>query len=389
MTIFLSLVSFLVVFSLMVFVHEFGHYIVGKLAGVHVREFGFGFPWGPDKPPSERPLTWVLWKDKGGTVYSLNLIPFGGFVNLGENDANDPTSLAHFPKRIRLAAMLAGPFMNVVAAFAIFVVTAMLGYPQAVWGVGIGEVVEGSAAAEVGLQADDIVLGIDDLVFEPSTDADYAYNTLIKQMIDYTAANPNRTLTLHIQRGIGKDAEQLTIEIVPRPNEAGEGKMGVMISPVPVRVRRVNASLWEGIKYSVSQIAYVVQMTVSLPIQMIQGLISLEAARPVGPVGIARMTGDAAQQSIDTGWTYPILNLAGLLNVAIAITNLLPLPALDGGRVIFIILEAIRGKPVPPEKEGLVHGIGLMVLLLLFVFITIQDIFTKMPETFNWADYLY
>ncbi|MBN1933908.1 MAG: site-2 protease family protein, partial [Anaerolineae bacterium] len=94
-------------------------------------------------------------------------------------------------------------------------------------------------------------------------------------------------------------------------------------------------------------------------------------------------------QSIDTGWAYPILNLAGLLNVAIAITNLLPLPALDGGRVFFIILEAIRGKPVPPEKEGLVHGIGLMLLLLLFVFITIQDIFMKMPETFNWADYLY
>lgn len=389
MTILISLVSFLVVFSLMVFVHEFGHYSVGKLAGVHVREFGFGFPWGPDKPPSERPLTWVLGKDKGGTVYSLNLIPFGGFVNLGENDADDPTSLAHFPKRIRLAAMLAGPFMNVVAAFAIFVIAAMLGYPQAIWGVGIGEVIEGSAAAEVGIQANDIVTGIDELTFEPSEDVNYTLDTSIRQMVDYTAAHPNQTLTIRIQRGIGKEAEYLILEIVPQPNEAGEGKMGVMISPVPVRVHRVNASLWDGIKYSVSQIAYVVQMTISLPVQMIQGLISPAEARPVGPVGIAKMTGDATLQSIDTGWAYPILNLAGLLNVAIAITNLLPLPALDGGRVLFIILEAIRGKPVPAEKEGLIHGIGLTVLLLLFVFITIQDIFVKMPETFNWADYLY
>ncbi|MBN1936168.1 MAG: site-2 protease family protein, partial [Anaerolineae bacterium] len=293
MTILISLISFLAVFSLMVFVHEFGHYIVGKLAGVHVREFGFGFPLGPDKPPKERPLTWALWTDKGGTVYSLNLILFGGFVNLGENDPDDPTSLANFPKRIRLAAMLAGPLMNIVAAFAIFVVTAMLGYPQVVWGVGIGEVLEGSAAAEVGIQANDIVLGIDDLVFEPSEDVDYTYDTLIKQMVDYTAANPNRTLTVHIQRGIGKDAEQLTLEIVPRLNEEGEGKMGIMISPVPVRVLRVHASLWEGIKYSAAEIAYVVRMTVSLPIQMIQGLISPEVARPVGPVGIAKMTGDA------------------------------------------------------------------------------------------------
>jgi len=388
-TILTSFFSFLIVFSAMVFVHEFGHYIVGKLAGVRVREFGFGLPLGAEKPPSERPLTWMFWKDKSGTAYTWNLIPFGGFVNLGENDPNDPTSLANFPKRVRLATLLAGPLMNVVAAFVIFVATAMLGYPQVIWGIGIGEVVEGSPAAAIGLQANDIILGINDLSFTPSEDVDYVYNTLIKQMVDYTAENPGRTLTVQVQRGIGQDAQQFEIEIVPQPDQEGKGKMGVLISPVPVRVRRVHASLWEGIQYGVAEIVYVVRTTISLPVQVIQGLVSPAVARPVGPVGIARMTGDATQQSIDTGWAFPILNLAGLLNVAIAITNLLPIPALDGGRIVFILLEAIRGKPVPPEKEGLVHGIGLMVLLLLFVLITVQDIFMKMPEMFNWADYLY
>jgi regulator of sigma E protease len=109
----------------------------------------------------------------------------------------------------------------------------------------------------------------------------------------------------------------------------------------------------------------------------------------VGPVGIAVMTGDAVQQSISVGWAFPILQLTGILNVAIAVTNLLPLPALDGGRIFFVLLEAIRGKPVPPEKEGMVHGIGLMLLLLVLVAITVQDIFVPLPQGVNWSDYLY
>ena len=116
-TVLISFVSFLIVFSLMVFVHEFGHFIVGKKAGVHVREFGFGFPIGVDKPPEERPLTIKLGEDKDGTVYTLTWILFGGFVNLGENNPEDPKSLANFPKRVRLAALLAGAGMNIVTAF--------------------------------------------------------------------------------------------------------------------------------------------------------------------------------------------------------------------------------------------------------------------------------
>ena len=105
--------------------------------------------------------------------------------------------------------------------------------------------------------------------------------------------------------------------------------------------------------------------------------------------GIKIVEGNPEAKSIDVGWAYPILQLTGVLNVAIAITNLLPLPALDGGRIFFILLEAIRGKPVSSEREGMVHGIGLMILLLVLVVITIQDIVVPMPQGFNWADYLY
>jgi len=279
--------------------------------------------------------------------------------------------------------------MNIVAAFVIFVITAMVGYPEALWGVGINDLEEGAPAYEAGIRANDIVLGVDDLALDAFGSVDNTYEVLIQGMVDYVATKPGEPVTVLVQRGIGKDADKLTFEVTPRANDKGEGKMGVMISPVPVRIQRVRASLWEGIKYSVNEILYTLQMTIMIPIQVVQGLISADVARPVGPVGIAVMTGDAAQQSIDAGWAYPILHLAGLLNVAIAFTNLLPLPALDGGRVLFILLEAIRGKPIPPEKESLVHGIGLLVLLVFFVFITVQDIFVPLPEMFNWTDYLY
>jgi regulator of sigma E protease len=334
-------------------------------------------------------LTIKLGEDKDGTVYTLTWVLFGGFVNLGENNPEDPKSLANFPKRVRLAALLAGAGMNIVAAFVIFVVTAMVGYPEALWGVGINGLEEGSPAQAAGIQTDDIVLRVDDLALDDFGSIDNTYDVLIQGMVDYVATKSGESVTVLIQRGIGKDADKLSFEVVPRANKDGEGKMGVMIAPVPVRIQRVHASLWEGIRYSVNEIWYTLQMTIIIPIQVVQGLISPDVARPVGPVGIAVMTGDAAQQSIDSGWAYPILHLAGLLNVAIAFTNLLPLPALDGGRVLFVLLEAVRGKPVPPEKESLVHGIGLLVLLVFFVFVTVQDVFVPLPEMFNWADYLY
>jgi regulator of sigma E protease len=383
------LLSFVIVFSLMVLVHEFGHFIVGKKAGVRVREFGFGYPLGPDRPPSERPLCWKIAEDRAGTVYTFNLIPFGGFVNLGENDPDDPESLAHRPKRVRLAALLAGPVMNLIAAFVIFGVAALAGYPRFLYGVGILDVAVGSPAEVAGIKAEDVILSVGELSLEDyATGADDAY-AMVGSVVDYVADRAGQEVRVAVQRGTGSDARRVELTVTPRADEKGDGKMGVGIQAVPVRIERVHASFLEALRFGVGEIVYTVQMTVMIPVQVLRGLLPAGSARSVGPVGIARLTGDAVQQSLDVGWAYPILQLTGVLNVAIAVTNLLPLPALDGGRILFILIEAVRGKPLPPEKEGLVHGIGLIILLLLLVAITIQDIFVPLPQGMNWADYLY
>lgn len=373
----------------MVFVHEFGHFIVGKKAGVRVREFGFGFPLAPDKPPSERPLSWKIGEDKAGTVYSINLIPFGGFVNFGENDADDPRSLANFPKRVRFAALVAGPVMNLLLAFVIFAAAALVGYPELSYGVGIIEVYDGSPAQQAGLQVDDVILSVSDLPLDHfATNAQEA-DSLVSGTVEYVAKRPGQALLVTIQRGVGEDAQRLELTVTPQANDEGLGRMGVGIQPVLVRLKRVQGSVLESLKYGLDEILVTLKLTVMVPILVLRGLLPAGAARTVGPMGIARMTGEAVQQSLTVDWAYPILHLVGVLNVAIAITNLLPLPALDGGRIFFVLLEAIRGKPISPEKEGFVHGIGLALLLLFLVVVTIQDIFVPLPQGFNWADYLY
>ena len=389
MSFLISLLSFIVVFSLMVFVHEFGHFSVAKLFGVRVREFGFGFPFGADKPPTERPLTWKIGEDRAGTTYTVNLIPFGGFVNLGENSPEDPGSLANFPKRVRLATLLAGAGMNVLLAFVIFAVAALIGYPEFLYGVGIVQVDEGSPAATAGLLAGDIILRVGDVSLDGFTsDAEAAWG-LVEEMVQHVAVQPEQQITMVVQRGLGTEAERMELTVTPRANDQGEGKMGVGIQPTAVRLNRVKASLWQSLKYALDEVLFTVKLTILIPVQILQGLLPASAARPVGPMGIAAMTGEAVRQSLAVDWAYPIFSLVGVLNVAIAITNILPLPAFDGGRIVFILLEAVRGKPIPAEKEGLVHGIGLALMLVVFVAITIQDIFVPLPEGINWTNYLY
>jgi len=373
----------------MVFVHELGHFSVAKVFGVRVREFGFGFPLGADKPPTERPLTWKIGEDRAGTLYTVNLIPFGGFVNLGENSPEDPGSLANFPKHVRLATLIAGAGMNVLLAFVIFAVAALVGYPEFLYGVGIVQVDEGSPAEAAGLVPDDIILQVGDISLDGFTsDVDTAWN-LVEEMVQHVAAKPEQPVVMVVQRGLGTEAEQLVVTVTPRANDQGEGKMGVGIQPTAVRINRVKASFLQSLRYALGEIVFTVRLTILIPVQIVRGLLPASAARPVGPMGIAAMTGEAVRQSLEVDWAYPIFSLVGVLNVAIAITNILPLPAFDGGRIVFVLLEAVRGKPIPAEKESLVHGIGLALMLLVFVAITIQDIFVPLPEGINWTNYLY
>jgi regulator of sigma E protease len=134
------------------------------------------------------------------------------------------------------------------------------------------------------------------------------------------------------------------------------------------------------------QTVTLVGLIFTVPVQIVRGLIPADLARPVGPVGIGQLVGDAVQYSLDTGWWFPAMQLMGSLSVAVAVTNLLPLPGLDGGRILFVIVEAIRGKRVDPAKEGLIHLVGLALMVALMLLITWQDVVNPMPAI-NWADF--
>jgi regulator of sigma E protease len=223
-----------------------------------------------------------------------------------------------------------------------------------------------SPAAEAGLQEGDIVLALNG---EPIK--------LVNDFIERTQSLKGTEVALTIDR----DGEQLALTLVPRVDPPpGEGAMGVAIngSAAAWSVRHLPPG--QAILRGVEQTTQVVLLTVSAPVLLLRGSISPEAARPVGPVGIARMTGDAATQAVNDGWWFPVIQLTAFISAALGITNLLPIPALDGGRILFILIEALRGKRIDPQKEGLIHMIGMALILALMFLVTVQDIVSPLPS---------
>jgi regulator of sigma E protease len=225
----------------------------------------------------------------------------------------------------------------------------------------------GSPAETAGLQSDDLVYRVGDQVI-----------TLEIPLSEVVQQNLGSEIALTVMRG----DELVTTRLTPRQNPpAGQGSLGVQIGPVSEFARLpVLKSIQQGIVSTGQYIMLVLQ----LPARLIMGTIDPSAAQVSGPVGIAREVGGAVTSSIDYGVIWPILRLAAVLSAALAITNLLPLPALDGGRLVFILIETVRGKRVSPEREGMVHMIGFMVLLSLMVLITVRDIAAP-QATIDWS----
>jgi regulator of sigma E protease len=358
--VFLTVISFFLMLSLLVFVHELGHFVVAKRSGIRVEEFGFGYP----------PRLLKVW-EHGGTMYTINAIPFGGFVRMpGEDDPAVVDGFATRPKRIRLAVLVAGPFMNFVLAVVVFAVSLMLGFPElSAETVTVMGVSKGSPAAEAGLQAGDQVLEMDGRPI-----------TLLSQFITLTQEKKGQKVTLLIDR----KGQKMSLALVPRVNPPqGEGAMGVAVNGEPTAWTVKKFPPGQAFLRGAEQTASVIMLTAYAPVLLLRGRISPEAARPVGPVGIARMTGDAAERAVNNGWWFPVLQLTAFISAALGITNLLPFPALDGGRIFFIIVEAIRGKRVDPKKEGAIHLVGLAILLTLMFLVTVQDIISPLPSI-NW-----
>jgi regulator of sigma E protease len=195
--------------------------------------------------------------------------------------------------------------------------------------------------------------------------------------------NKGEDVTLRVKR----EGEIITTSLVPRANPPeGQGAMGVAISYEGIENDITYYSLPQAVLLGARQTAQYVGLTIYMPIAIIRDIFPAEAARPTGPVGIDQQTGSAVQAAVSLNWWFPVLWLTAVLSTALAVTNLLPLPALDGGRIFFIIIEAIRGKRVSPEKEGAIHFIGLALLVTLMLVISYYD-FSKPIPTIDWANF--
>ena len=342
-----SIIQAILMLSFIIIVHELGHYCVGRLCRVGIEEFSVGF--GPKL---------FRWQRKGIT-YSVRLILVGGYVRFTGEDAddNDPRAFNNQPIWKRFLTVLAGPVMNIVLAFAV-TLGILMGYGIYQTTPVVNSVMEGTPAAESGLQAGDVITSINGTALTRDAEGYAAMSEIVG------ALSADDTLHLTVQRG----DETIEIDTGLYTDEDGSTKMGIYIAQ-----ERVSLTLWEYIRYSG-------QVMVNLMSTMLDSLRNLifkgEGLDQVsGTVGIVNV----ASQVISQGFYY-LLYMVLIISTNLGIINLLPLPALDGGRLVFLIVEAIRklfGRgPVPREKEGFVHLIGLGAFFVLFIVLTWHDIAT-------------
>jgi regulator of sigma E protease len=386
------------VFGLCVLVHEFGHFITAKWAGIRVEEFGIGFPprlvgfrkrdgggweviWFGGRRNAEDTYDHQQQSPFSGTsggastvgasdhtIYSINFLPIGGFVRMpGENgDVNDPEgnydphSFAAKSAGKRIIVLVAGVTMNVILAMVLFTFAYGLGEPT--FPSVIGKVVPGSPAAIAGLRPGDTLVSVNGQHVQQFTDV----QTIVNKAI---TADNNRHLTvpvtLEIRHAGQTQTVSTTVNVRLHP-PTGQGPMGV-----EEKIVFVSSPLWQAPFKGIQHTFTVTGDFISQIAQMIAGAIKPQLA---GPVGIVKITGEVAASVPDLGW-WPILSLTAILSLNLAIINILPFPALDGGRVLLILIELLRGgKRLKPEREGIINFIGLAILLTLMVIITINDV---------------
>ncbi len=341
----LTAIIVIIFLSLLIVAHELGHFLLSKKFGLFVGEFGLGLP----------PRAWG--KKIGETIYSINWLPFGGYVKIaGENGGEDEQDgvPANLPKeRIfyniaawKRALILAGGVgMNFLFGWIILSGIFMFGVPQEVF---VGQIQKDSPAASAGIKESDKVLGY-------KTAADFS---------GAMKAHGGEQITVHLERA-GKEVD---VQLTPRKNPpTGQGPIGVSLMETGQPKEGFVMSLWDGLKASFDIVWATVEGIGHLLKQTIIGKGSLDGVS--GPIGIVKITSQASS----IGFIY-VLQLLALISLNLAAFNILPFPALDGGRLLFLAIEKIKGSPLPKKFEQYANGIGMALLLLLILVISIKDI---------------
>jgi regulator of sigma E protease len=346
------------ILGLLMIAHEFGHFIVARKSGIVVEEFAIGFP--------PRIFSHV---GKDGIRYSLNLVPLGAYVKmLGEEDPSAPGSFAAQSKRIRASVLVAGSAMNFIVAVAAFAFAYGTGWPDtSAAPVEIGGTAPDSPAQIAGLRPGDVVLAVDGREVKTIPEFQREIQTHL-----------GRPMELTVQR----DNEPVRVGVTPRSESPeGQGALGVQLvrRAVPVPHDPI-----QSIGFGFRRTLDVIALTFVAPVMAIRGELAPELVRPIGIPGMAQVAGQAATAVIQTGWWFPVLLITGAFSAGLAVANMLPLPALDGGRLLFVFIEAVRGRRIQPEREALIHLVGMAVLLALMVTISFYDLLVPLAQ-FDWG----
>lgn len=331
----------LLIIAVLILVHEWGHFITARRIGIPVYEFSLGFG------------TKLLSVTRNGVQYSLRLVPLGGFVRMaGEEpgDMSDPDGYSNRTPLEKMRVAFSGPFMNFVLAVIIFIYSfAFIGIPSAVNEPILGKVLEGKPAQHAGLQEGDRIISIDGK----------SISTWDEFTDTVSSSEPGTQLNMEVKRG----EKTIAVNVTPETNKS----TGASVIGVINRVTYNKLGIWEALKIGIQQTYELTKLMLSWLLLLITGGAS--TADLAGPVGITKLVGEAAQ----IGIVY-LLNFAAYLSINLGIINLLPIPALDGSRIVFAAVEGIRRKRLEPEKEGLIHWLGFIFLMILIVFVTYNDI---------------
>ncbi|MEO6536155.1 MAG: M50 family metallopeptidase [Candidatus Paceibacterota bacterium] len=361
----MTVLIFIIVLVVLILVHELGHFIVAKLSGMQVDEFGIGYP------PR------LYGKRFGETLYSVNALPFGGFVKIyGEDETKEgvlasPKAFSARPRILQALTLVAGIAMNLLLAYVLITVILYVGTPRALTpdevalapdaALTVADVLPGSPAALAGLVAGDTIrsVSLPEEVFK-SVDP--------QAFLTFVASD---TKGAPLQFSIERNHEEKVVEVTPIKGViVGEPErlaLGVSVAPVgtvPVSLLRapIDGAIYTG---------EITKETAVGLMQFFWKAITLKAdlSQVSGPVGIAGAVGSAYTQGF-----AQLLSIAAIISINLAIINLLPVPALDGGRLLFVIIETITRRPIPPTFAAAVNGVGFLLLILLMVVVTGHDI---------------